>query len=108
MVLDLFLVSTQLPLQLVQHQVHGRHHVLMTLVGDKVVLVLGLHDELDVLLVVVRLVEIDRHLDHRQAIEDIRQLQGLLADGRLVGVVQMSMARRNLHLHGHNSFYRHQ
>src|SRR5205085_1937257 len=47
-VLDLFLVAADLALDLVQGQVDRSHQVRLTFLRDKVVLVFGLDDELDV------------------------------------------------------------
>src|SRR5688572_23679374 len=47
MIHDLFFVLAHLPLQLVHHQIDGGENILIALAGDKVVLVLRGHQELD-------------------------------------------------------------
>src|SRR5262245_51118192 len=78
-VLDRFLVAAELALQLVHGQVHRGDHVVVGVLGDEVVLVFRLDEKLDPGLVFLGLLDIDRHLDHREAVEDVGELEGLLA-----------------------------
>src|SRR5262249_54012440 len=103
-VLDLLLVAAQLRLKFGQGEVHGGEDLVVALVGDEVVLVLGLDDELDPALVLDRLagtsvagaslavdrpvgrpavadaLEVDGDLDQRQSVEQVGELVGFFAD----------------------------
>src|SRR5262249_26248653 len=103
MVPDLLFIAAEMSPELVQGQVDRGDHVGVAVLGDEVVPVLSLNHELDVALVVTGLVQIDRHLNHRQAIENVQELQSLVADDALVVIAEVTMANGDLHLHGRDS-----
>src|SRR5262245_17412519 len=91
---DFLFVFAHLPLQLVHHLIDSRQDVRIALAGDKIVLVLGRHEELDNLVL-----QIHDDLDHHQALEEMRQLHGLRANMLLRGFVQTAMTDGNLDVH---------
>ena len=101
MVLDLFFVATDLALDLLQRQVDCRIQIRMGLACHQVVLVFRLDDELDM---IGSLLEIDRHLDERNAVEKVQQLLGLVANELLMGVAEVTVACGDFNLHSKGSF----
>ena len=99
MVLDLFLVAAELCLHLVQGRIDRRHHVWMAFLGDEIMLVFGLDEELDLGLVHLGLLEIDRDLDHCQSIEDVEEFEGFLSNDGLVCFTEVPVAVGYLDLH---------
>ena len=99
MVLDLFLVAAELCLHLVQGRIDRRHHVVMALVGYEVVLVFGLDEALDLGLVFLGLLEIDRDLDHGQSVEDVEEFESFLPDDGLIRFAEVPVAVGYLDLH---------
>jgi hypothetical protein len=86
-VLDLFLVPVNLVLDSFHGQVDRRHQFFVLVVSDKVVLVLRVDQDFDLLENLIA--EIDRDLDHADAVEDMEEFLGSLSDVLLVLVTQM-------------------
>lgn len=101
MVLDLFFVATELAFQLGEGKIDGGQNIVMAFARDDIMLVLGLHHELDDLGMLV--FEIDRDFNHRQPLEQSRQFFRFLPDELLSCFAKMPMPRGNLDLHEHDS-----
>ena len=82
MILDFFLVTAHLALQLVHHQIHGGHDVVVALTGDEIVLVLRGDQKFDDLHFIL---QIHGYLDLGQAFEVTQQLFRLFANKLLGG-----------------------
>ena len=95
-VLDLFLVTAELLLDLVNANIHRRFRCRPRFLGNKIVLVLGRDQNLDLPAV---LAVIDRDFDRHQATEVFEQLLGLIVQVTLLLGVQPTVTGRYLDLH---------
>jgi hypothetical protein len=103
-VLDLFLVVSDLLLDPVGREVERVVHVAVLVGGNELVLVLGVSDDLDVNFSLAFAVKVDRDRDLREPIKVMEQFLGLFLELLLGLVRQLPVPGRYCHLHGEPRF----
>lgn len=92
MILDLLFVTSQLSLHFVQGRIDSDHQIMVGLVGDEIVFMFGLDEELGGGFVFLSFLEVDRHLDHREAIENVQEFESFLANLGLMRFAEVPVA----------------
>lgn len=99
MVLDFFLVVLDLLFDPVGGKAEGMMHIGIAIDRHKLVFVFRVGKDFDSNLTLALTVKIHRYRDGREAIEEVKQLLGLILELLLDIVIQMPMPDGDCHLH---------